>query len=83
MEHFDFNREYNEFVCSVWKKVRTYPKDWRQGQKVFNAVEALYGNVARQVQFGRKVDCFYDDNMIDPFLENSWDIIKNDLLSQK
>jgi hypothetical protein len=43
------------------------PKQWREGQFVFNRVDELYG-VARHVQFIDHVDCFYDDSQIDEFL---------------
>ena len=44
------------------------PTNWREGQFVFNRVEELYGNVAREVQFKDNIDCFYDRNTIDEFL---------------
>lgn len=44
------------------------PKNWRKGQFVFNRVEKLFGNVAREVQFVDNVDCFYIDSAIDAFL---------------
>lgn len=45
------------------------PKNWRKGQFVFNRVEELFGEVAREVQFMDHVDCFYDDTKIDCFLD--------------
>ena len=45
------------------------PTHWRHGQFVFNRVEALYGEVAREVQFLDHIDCFYDDTKIDRFLD--------------
>ena len=45
------------------------PTRWRHGQFVFNRVEALYGEVAREVQFLDHIDCFYDDTKIDRFLD--------------
>ena len=44
------------------------PKDWREGQAVFNYVDRVY-DVARDAQFGYNVDCFYDDSKIDAFIE--------------
>lgn len=44
------------------------PKSWREGQFVFNIVDKLYG-VARVAQFQYRVDCFYNDDKIDEFLE--------------
>ena len=45
------------------------PTHWRHGQFVFNRVEALYGEVAREVQFLDHIDCFYDETKIDRFLD--------------
>ena len=44
------------------------PNDWRDGQFVFNYINAMYG-VARYVQFQRNVDCFYNDSQIDEFIK--------------
>jgi hypothetical protein len=44
------------------------PKNWRDGQFVFNYIDQIYG-VARDVQFKDNVDCFYNDDKIDAFLE--------------
>ena len=62
---------YEEFITTLWEEVRLSPNEWRLGQKVFNTVEKLFG-VARAVQFEDGIDCFYDDNMIDQFIEASW-----------
>ena len=45
------------------------PTHWRHGQFVFNRVEKLFGEVAREVQFKDHIDCFYDDTKIDLFLD--------------
>lgn len=45
------------------------PENWREGQFVFNRVDQLYRNVAREVQFLDNVDCYYIDEKIDEFLE--------------
>ena len=45
------------------------PTHWRHGQFVFNRVEELFGEVAREVQFIDHIDCFYDDTKIDRFLD--------------
>jgi len=47
-------------------------KLWREGQSVFNFVEMYFGNVARKVQFEDGIDCFYNNENIDSFLEASW-----------
>ena len=67
--------DYNDFIVSLWEKVGTCPKNWRKGQKVFNTIEELYGDVARKVQFEKGIDCFYDDEKIDSFINASWELI--------
>ena len=57
-------KEIKEEIYSV-----PIPKNWRQGQVVFNRVEDLYGGVARLVQFKDHVDCFYNDDAIDNFID--------------
>lgn len=44
------------------------PNNWRDGQFVFNYIDAIYG-VSRYVQFERNVDCFYSDSKIDEFIK--------------
>ena len=62
---------YNDFVIDVYDLVQECPRNWRKGQSVFNVVDSKYG-VARDVQFKDGVDCFYDDNQIDKFLEAAY-----------
>lgn len=46
------------------------PPRWRLGQFVFNYIDDIYG-VARHVQFIDRVDCFYNDDNIDLFIEHA------------
>ena len=59
-------------VDDMKKEIFSYeiPKNWRRGQFVFNMVDRLY-DVARIVQFHENVDCFYNDEKIDEFIELS------------
>ncbi len=66
---------YEEFVNDVLTLIGECPRYWRMGQSVFNIVDARY-NVARTVQFGYGIDCFYDDNQIEEFLRKSYDVLK-------
>lgn len=66
-----------EFKQSVLERVEKCPKCWRKGQSVFNVVDALYG-VARAVQFEDKIDCFYNDEMIDSFLDRAYKRVEED-----
>lgn len=51
------------------KEIFDYPRpDYiRKGQHVFNYIDRKY-NVARDIQFLDKIDCFYDDSKIDTFI---------------
>lgn len=44
------------------------PPHWRKGQFVFNYIDQIYG-IARKIQYIDRVDCFYNDDKIDAFLE--------------
>lgn len=59
---------YEEFRQEILDEVDNAPKEWRRGQSVFNIIETNYGYVARMVQFDDKVDCFYDDSLIEAFM---------------
>lgn len=52
------------------------PKQWRNGQFVFNYIEDVYGPVARTAQFKYGVDCFYDDEKIEEFIKICYEIIQ-------
>lgn len=64
------SKELKEEIFSI-----PQPPQWRQGQFVFNYIDQIYG-VARTVQFIDNVDCFYDDDKIDDFLECAIKYIK-------
>ena len=55
----------------IWKVISKIvkPKNWREGQFVFNVIEDEFGAVAREVQHLDRVDCFYDDKQIDNFIQ--------------
>ena len=51
------------------------PKSWRKGQAVFNYIDNNY-KVARKIQFGNhNVDCFYNDDLVDEFIEKSYELL--------
>lgn len=64
---------YAGFVQQVQNQTELFPESWRLGQKIFNAVEALFEGLGRDVQFGDGIDCFYDDNQIGNFLTAAYD----------
>lgn len=64
-----------EFKSNIKTAADSTRKDYpelRKGQAIFN--EAAKYNVARFVQFNYGIDCFYDDTMIEPFLDKCWEI---------
>lgn len=85
-ESNDFNENFVECKIPVFeitvdelrKEIYSHekPKEWREGQFVFNMVSELYG-VARIVQFDYGVDCFYNDDKIEEFLIRSVEVINS------
>lgn len=58
--------------------------EWcRKGQFVFNYIDEVY-HVARTVQFKGGIDCFYNDNNIDAFIECAYRYLKeyNDYVNE-
>jgi hypothetical protein len=50
-------------------------EDLRWGQVIFNSVEELFGSeIARTSQFIYNIDCFYDDNKVNDFLEKCYEL---------
>lgn len=65
-------KTFEEFRNEVLDAMKNKPKEWRDGQFVFNYIEEAFG-VARSVQFCRNIDCFYDDKKIDEFIREAYD----------
>lgn len=63
-----------EFKEHILEQIQAYPVNWRYGQKVFNYIDEHYG-VARDIQFKDKVDCFYNDDEVDKFIEKAYNKI--------
>lgn len=63
--------KFEDFREDVLTAVLNKPKEWRDGQTVFNYIDEVY-DVARKVQFIDGVDCFYDDSKIDEFICRSY-----------
>ena len=62
---------FEEFRGDIFKNIKTLPDNWRKGQKVFNYIESKY-KVGRKVQFRYNVDCFYNDEYINRFIEQAY-----------
>ena len=59
--------EVNQFLIEK-------PREWRKGQAVFNFIDAEY-NVARDVQLLHGIDCFYNDEKINAFIDKCVELI--------
>jgi hypothetical protein len=57
-----------EFKKIILEDLKNKPKEWRDGQFVFNHIDEYFG-VARTVQYIDGIDCFYDDSKINAFVE--------------
>lgn len=66
---------YEEFKNDIIKALNDKPEWSRKGQFVFNYINEKY-NVARDVQFGDNIDCFYDDKYIEIFISKSYEKYK-------
>lgn len=63
---------YEEFKNDIINALNNKPKWSRKGQFVFNYIDQKY-NVARDVQFGDGIDCFYDDECIEIFIIKAYE----------
>ena len=68
---------YKQFSREVFAQIKKYPSNWRFGQKIFNAIEELYG-VARAVQFEDGIDCFYNDAIVPEFIARAFIRLNNE-----
>lgn len=63
-----------DFRTDVLTAMKNKPKEWRDGQFVFNYIDEKY-RVARYVQFIENVDCFHNDNSIESFITRSYETL--------
>ena len=63
--------DLNEFRADILTAMKDKPKEWRDGQFVFNYINEVYG-VARYVQFIEGIDCYYNDEKIDQFIDKCY-----------
>lgn len=61
-----------EFLINLPK-----PKEWREGQFVYNILFRIDNRAAELAQFEYHTDCFYNDDKIDDFIKY-WTKIIND-----
>ena len=67
----EFKKEVIDFAEYSKPKQWRKPNQWRKGQAVFNYIDHNYG-IARTVQFKDGIDCFYNDDVIDEFINKSF-----------
>ena len=67
---------FDELKNEVMTAMENKPKQWRNGQFVFNYIDEHYG-VARRAQFEKHVDCFYNDDVIDDFIKTCAELLIN------
>lgn len=68
-----------QFEHEVYAALKTEkPAEWRNGQFVFNYIDHNYGDVARTSQFKYGIDCFYNDEKIQEFIDCCYKIISNE-----
>lgn len=65
---------FEDFKNDILIALESKPKDWRDGQFVFNYIEESFPGLSRAVQFGKKIDCFYRDDKIDEFIKEAYNI---------
>lgn len=65
--------EFVNKITQIAERDRKFYPELRLGQAIFNAVDRYVG-VARKVQFDCGIDCFYNDNKIEEFLDKCWEI---------
>lgn len=65
-----------DFQKEIDQALKSKPKNWRNGQFVFNYIDRKY-KVARSVQFEDHVDCFFSDFYITEFIDKAYERIKN------
>ena len=71
----DYTREeLKEIILDDSKKMKELYPYYRWGQAVFNYVDEYLG-VARKVQFEDNVDCFYNNDAVDAFIEKTLDAL--------
>ena len=64
-------KSLNEFREEILTAMENRASHLRKGQFVFNYINENYG-VARYVQFIDGIDCFYNDDVIDQFIDKCY-----------
>lgn len=67
---------FEELKDEVFYALENKPRWSRDGQFVFNYIDEKY-QVARHIQFIDRIDCFYNDELILPFIKCAVERINN------
>lgn len=62
------------FKKTILENLENKPKEWRDGQYVFNYINEHY-DVARTVQYIDDIDCFHNNDKIDRFIKACYERI--------
>lgn len=63
-----------DFKEIILHDIKSFPKDWREGQKVYNFINLHFGNIARKAQ-NEGIDCFLNDANIDIFISKCYKLL--------
>lgn len=64
---------FKEFI---YRELKKKPKDWRDGQFVFNFLDTIIPGLSRELQFEKHIDCFYSDKNIPEFLDKALELME-------
>jgi len=63
-----------DFLDEIENVIRNKPDNFREGQAVFNYIDEKY-HIAREIQFRKGVDCFYNDKNIKSFINEAYNLL--------
>lgn len=66
----------SDFLKEINMAINDRPRHWRCGQAVFNYIDSKYG-IAKEIQYSKGINCFYDDGNIGAFVDAAYDILSS------
>lgn len=69
-------KSYKEFREEIQNVIDNRPSHIRRGQAVFNYIDKNYG-VARTLQYELGLDCYYRDEIIEEFVQKSYELLRD------
>lgn len=73
---YDIIIDPTTFKNFIARELKKKPKEWRDGQFIFNFLDILIPGLSRELQYVKKVDCFYLDSEIPEFLNAAVDLME-------